>query len=61
MKSLNAPYQHEAFHELLVSLAEVSARSRVLDVGCGIGRTLRCAAQITETGPGSDAVKAAIA
>lgn len=55
MKSLNAPYQHEAFHEQLVSLAEVSARSRVLDVGCGIGRTLRCAAQIAQSVTGIDA------
>ena len=54
MKSLNEPYAHGAFHEQLVALAGVTPSSRVLDVGCGVGRTLRHAARIAEKVVGID-------
>lgn len=46
LKSLNTPYEFDVFHEELVSLAGVTPSSCVLDIGCGVGRTLRPAAKI---------------
>lgn len=55
MKSLNAPYELGSFPEQLVELAGVEASSHVLDIGCGVGRTLRALARRAECAVGIDA------
>ncbi len=54
LESVNQPYDQADFHRQLVVLAGVEASSRVLDVGCGIGRTLREAALVTQQVVGVD-------
>lgn len=54
LKSLNAPYEFDKFHEELVSLAGVAPSSSVLDIGCGVGRTLRPLAKIAAKVVGID-------
>lgn len=54
MKSLNAPHELGSFPEQLVELAGVEASSHVLDIGCGVGRTLRALARRAESTVGLD-------
>ena len=54
MKSINPPYEFDTFHEQLVALASVTSRSRVLDVGCGTGRTLQYLAGVAKKAIGID-------
>jgi SAM-dependent methyltransferase len=46
LKSLNSPYNFDRFHEELVVLAGVTPSSCVLDIGCGVGRTVLAAASV---------------
>ncbi|WP_299391613.1 methyltransferase domain-containing protein [Pelagibius sp.] len=50
----NQPYDQVEFHKLLVQLAGVTATSQVLDVGCGVGRTLNEAVRIARRTVGID-------
>ncbi|NIA70073.1 methyltransferase domain-containing protein [Pelagibius litoralis] len=54
LKSANQPYDQAGFHEQLVKLAGVGSSSRVLDVGCGTGRTLRQVARVAQQAIGID-------
>lgn len=54
LKSANQTYDQVSIHKHLVKLADVGPSSRVLDVGCGPGRTLLQVAQVAEQAVGID-------
>ena len=56
--SLNQSYDHVRFHDDLFKLAGATASSHVLDVGCGIGRTLQRAVETASQVVGLDSNEA---